>query len=116
MLGDLAHPVRSIFTLSADGCRLARRDVTRAVMVSDTADPAKTIATVSPAALHDALCLAGDAQRFVNANATLAGIAEAFAAQFENDAVIFGAERIDGCVVVHGSYRVVEWRKNTRQL
>jgi hypothetical protein len=57
VLGDLAHPTRSIFTLSSDGRRLARRDVARAVVVSDTADPAKTIATASPAALHDALAV-----------------------------------------------------------
>jgi hypothetical protein len=57
VLGEVAHPVKNTFTLSPDGRLLARRDVARAVAVSATADPARTLATAGPAALHDALKL-----------------------------------------------------------
>ncbi len=58
VLGDLAHPVRGTFALSPDGRMLARRDIARAVVVSETADPGSpSPATASPAALHDALAV-----------------------------------------------------------
>lgn len=57
VLGDVAHPVRSTFALSQDGRLLARRDVARAVVVSNTTEPGRPIVTTSPAALHDALAV-----------------------------------------------------------
>ncbi|MDY3555907.1 hypothetical protein R5W24_005053 [Gemmata sp. JC717] len=55
VLGNVTYPVRSIFTLSPNGQRLARRGADRSVTVSDTSDPARTVAAAAQAALHDAL-------------------------------------------------------------
>ena len=54
------------------------------------------------AALHDALGLAGDVQRLVDADAALAGVAEALAAELEDDALVFRFEGIAAAVIVHG--------------
>ncbi len=57
VLGEVGHPVHNIFTLSADGRLLARRDVARAVVVAETAAPAQTIASAAHAGLHDAIAV-----------------------------------------------------------
>ncbi len=57
VLGEVEHSTRRAFTLSADGRWLARRDMSRAVAVAETAAPARTVATAAYAGLHDALAL-----------------------------------------------------------
>ncbi len=64
ILGEVMHPVRNAFTLSADGKFLARRDATRSVVVSETHDPARPLATAPHAALHNALDIRLDAEPF----------------------------------------------------
>src|SRR5205823_1123592 len=54
-------------------------------------------------ALPDALHLAGDLQRLVDADAAAAGGGEALAAELQHDAAELGAERIAGCGFVHAS-------------
>jgi hypothetical protein len=57
VLGEVAHPVKNPFTLSRDGRRLARRAARRLVAVTNTSDPARTVASADQAALHDALAV-----------------------------------------------------------
>jgi hypothetical protein len=57
VLGEVLHPVHNIFTLSADGRLLARRDVACAVVVAETAAPAQTIVSAAHAWLHDAIAV-----------------------------------------------------------
>ncbi|MFO0826497.1 MAG: hypothetical protein U0792_25820, partial [Gemmataceae bacterium] len=64
VLGEVSHPVRNPFTLSADGRFLARRDATRAVVVSATSDVSRPLATASHAALHNGLDIRLDAEPF----------------------------------------------------
>ncbi|MBA4187711.1 MAG: hypothetical protein C0467_06790 [Planctomycetaceae bacterium] len=64
VLGEVAHPVRNAFTLSPDGRLLVRRDATRSVVVSETHDPGRPVATAPHAALHNALDIRLDAKPF----------------------------------------------------
>ncbi|MBP3954684.1 hypothetical protein J8F10_05225 [Gemmata sp. G18] len=55
VLGEVQHPPRNAFALSANGMLLARCDALHAVVVTDTAVPAQPIATEAHAALHNGL-------------------------------------------------------------
>lgn len=55
VLGEVRHPVRNAFGLSADGSLFARYDATHAIVVAETAAPARPVATGTHAALHSAL-------------------------------------------------------------
>jgi hypothetical protein len=57
VLGDLIHPTRGVFTLSPNGRRLARRGPSRTIVISDTADPAPTVALAASASLHDTIAI-----------------------------------------------------------
>ena len=54
------------------------------------------------AALSHALHLSGQVERFIKADAALAGVAERLAAQLEDDATVFRFERIAGLFVHDG--------------
>ena len=53
------------------------------------------------AAPDDALGLAGDVERLVDADAALAGVAEALAAELEDDALVFGLQGIGLPLRIH---------------
>ena len=57
VLGDLPHPLRNAFGLSADGRFLARCDAAHALVVSETSEPARPVATATHAALHTAVSI-----------------------------------------------------------
>lgn len=64
VIGEVAHPARNAFALSADGRFLARRDAVRSVVVSATNDVSRPLATAPHAALHNALDVRLDADPF----------------------------------------------------
>jgi hypothetical protein len=64
VLGELTHLTRNAFALSGDGRLLARRDMARAAVVSETATPARPLASATHAGLHDALSAQLDADPF----------------------------------------------------
>ncbi|WP_439620513.1 hypothetical protein [Gemmata sp.] len=64
VIGEVTHPARNAFALSADGRFLARRDAVRSVIVSATSDVSRALATAPHAALHNALDVRLDAEPF----------------------------------------------------
>ena len=57
------------------------------------------------AALNYALCLAGDVQGLVDADAALVGVAEAFATELEDNAFVFRSQRISSELIFHSLLR-----------
>ena len=55
VLGEVRHLSRNAFGLSADGSLFARYDAAHAIVVAETAAPARPVATGTHAALHSAL-------------------------------------------------------------
>jgi hypothetical protein len=64
VIGEVTHPARNAFALSANGRFLARRDAVRSVIVSATSDVSRALATAPHAALHNALDVRLDADPF----------------------------------------------------